>query len=75
MVRMVQPISFAAGVLAPGDIIMRFDGVQVANDGTVPFRSNERIAFSECIECTCMRGTGVGTVQAPSLEGLGLAEQ
>jgi hypothetical protein len=25
---------------------MSFDGIQVANDGTVPFRSGERIAFS-----------------------------
>jgi S1-C subfamily serine protease len=46
LVRTVQPISLAAGVLHPGDILMRFDGVQVASDGTVPFRSGERIAFS-----------------------------
>lgn len=46
LVRTVQPISHAAGILQSGDILMRFDGVQVASDGTVPFRSGERIAFS-----------------------------
>lgn len=47
LVRDVLPISQAAEVLRPGDIIMRFDGIQVACDGTVPFRTGERIAFSE----------------------------
>ena len=46
LVRTVQPISLAADILRAGDILMRFDGVQVASDGTVPFRSGERIAFS-----------------------------
>lgn len=46
LVRIVQPLSHAAGVLQPGDILMKFDGVQIASDGTVPFRSGERIAFS-----------------------------
>jgi S1-C subfamily serine protease len=47
LVRAVQPTSHAHGVLFPGDILMRFDGVDVASEGTVPFRSGERIAFSE----------------------------
>lgn len=47
LIRTVHPCSHAAGVLLPGDILMRFGGVQVACDGTVPFRSGERIAFSE----------------------------
>lgn len=46
LVRTVQPISYVAKMLQTDDILMRFDGVQVANDGTVPFRSGERIAFS-----------------------------
>ena len=46
LVRTVQPISHASGILKPGDILMKFDGVQVASDGTVPFRAGERIAFS-----------------------------
>lgn len=47
MVRKVQPTSLAAGKIFPNDVIMSFDDIQVANDGTVPFRSGERIAFSE----------------------------
>jgi len=46
LVRAIQPISHAVDVVQPGDIILKFDGVQVACDGTVPFRSGERIAFS-----------------------------
>ena len=38
LVRSVAPTSPAAGTLRTGDIIMRFDGMQVACDGTVPFR-------------------------------------
>lgn len=46
MVRKVQPTGDAAKQLHVGDILMSFDGIEVANDGTVPFRSGERIAFS-----------------------------
>ena len=28
------------------DVLLAFDGVAIANDGTVPFRSGERISFS-----------------------------
>ncbi|KAK9842029.1 hypothetical protein WJX81_004728 [Elliptochloris bilobata] len=45
LVRSVAPTSPAAGTLRAGDIIMRFDGIQVACDGTVPFRTGERISF------------------------------
>lgn len=30
LVRSVQPISFAHGLLLPGDVLMAFDGVEVA---------------------------------------------
>jgi S1-C subfamily serine protease len=46
MVRKVQPTGDAANILREGDILMSFDGVEIASDGTVPFRSGERIAFS-----------------------------
>ena len=39
LVRHVQPTYETAKHLKPDDIIMQFDGVQVASDGTVPFRS------------------------------------
>ncbi|OIV91300.1 hypothetical protein TanjilG_01831 [Lupinus angustifolius] len=45
LVRRVEPTSDANNVLKEGDVIVRFDNVRVGCEGTVPFRSNERIAF------------------------------
>ncbi|OMO77851.1 Peptidase S1 [Corchorus capsularis] len=45
LVRRVEPTSDAYNVLKEGDVIVSFDGVNVGSEGTVPFRSNERIAF------------------------------
>ncbi|CAN6372743.1 unnamed protein product [Urochloa humidicola] len=42
----VEPTSPASGCLQPSDIILSFDGVDIGNDGTVPFRHGERIGFS-----------------------------
>ncbi|KAG2443617.1 hypothetical protein HXX76_001968 [Chlamydomonas incerta] len=46
LIRRVEPTSACAAVLRQNDVLMSFDGVAVANDGTVPFRSGERISFS-----------------------------
>ena len=45
-VRRVEPTSPAGTLLKRGDIVLAFDGTDIANDGTVPFRSGERISFS-----------------------------
>ncbi|KAL8214914.1 hypothetical protein R6Q57_004363 [Mikania cordata] len=45
LVRRVEPTSGARNVLKEGDVIVSFDGVEVGSEGTVPFRSTERIAF------------------------------
>ncbi|CAM8881578.1 unnamed protein product [Rhodiola kirilowii] len=45
LVRKVEPTADANRVLKEGDVIVSFDGVQVGSEGTVPFRTNERIAF------------------------------
>uniref|UniRef100_A0A2P2MRP9 Protease Do-like 9 n=1 Tax=Rhizophora mucronata TaxID=61149 RepID=A0A2P2MRP9_RHIMU len=45
-IRRIDPTSPESGVLKPSDIILSFDGVDIANDGTVPFWHGERIAFS-----------------------------
>ncbi|KAK9844109.1 hypothetical protein WJX81_004691 [Elliptochloris bilobata] len=45
-VRRVEPTSPAGALLKRGDIVLSFDGTDIANDGTVPFRSGERISFS-----------------------------
>ncbi|CAN6578305.1 hypothetical protein C1H46_017600 [Malus baccata] len=45
-IRRVDPTAPESQVLKPSDIILSFDGVKIANDGTVPFRHGERIGFS-----------------------------
>ena len=45
MVRRVEPTQHAASVLQPGDVVTAFDGIPIASDGTVTFRSGERISF------------------------------
>ncbi|RLM56053.1 protease Do-like 9 [Panicum miliaceum] len=45
-VRRVEPTALESGCLQPSDIILSFDGIDIANDGTVPFRHGERIGFS-----------------------------
>ncbi|XP_023752356.1 protease Do-like 9 [Lactuca sativa] len=45
-IRRIDPTAPEHKVLKPSDIILSFDGVGIANDGTVPFRHGERIGFS-----------------------------
>ncbi|EPS74298.1 hypothetical protein M569_00454, partial [Genlisea aurea] len=45
LVRKVEPTSHASEVLNEGDVIVSFGDVRVGCEGTVPFRSTERIAF------------------------------
>ncbi|CAN6214445.1 unnamed protein product [Urochloa humidicola] len=45
-VRRVEPTAPESGCLQPSDIVLSFDGIDIANDGTVPFRHGERIGFS-----------------------------
>ncbi|KAK8962289.1 hypothetical protein KSP40_PGU000628 [Platanthera guangdongensis] len=45
LVSKINPLSHAYKVLHKDDIILAFDGVPIANDGTVPFRNRERITF------------------------------
>ena len=48
-IRRVEPTAPASSWLHEGDILMSFEGTDIANDGTVPFRSGERISFSYLI--------------------------
>ncbi|KAK4366955.1 hypothetical protein RND71_014835 [Anisodus tanguticus] len=45
----INPLSDASRVLKKDDIILSFDGVPIANDGTVPFRNRERITFDQLV--------------------------
>jgi len=45
LIRRVEPTAPCASQMARGDILLAFDGVDIACDGTVPFRHGERIGF------------------------------
>ncbi|KAG2497712.1 hypothetical protein HYH03_004449 [Edaphochlamys debaryana] len=49
LVRSLNPTSSAAPLLQPDDVLLAFDGTPISNDGTVPFRTGERISFSYLI--------------------------
>lgn len=49
LVSKINPLSDAHRVLKTDDIILAFDGVPIANDGTVPFRNRERITFDHLV--------------------------
>ena len=44
-VRSVTAASHEAATLQPDDSVLRIDGVDVGNDGSVPFRHGERVDF------------------------------
>ncbi|MEW5300728.1 MAG: hypothetical protein WDW36_003638 [Sanguina aurantia] len=47
LIRSIEPTAPASKVLrGKEDVLLAFDGVPIANDGTVPFRRGERISFS-----------------------------
>ncbi|RAL46871.1 hypothetical protein DM860_005150 [Cuscuta australis] len=48
-IRRVEPTASESNFLNPSDVLLSFDGVDIANDGTVPFRHGERIGFSYLI--------------------------
>ncbi|XP_010528621.1 PREDICTED: protease Do-like 10, mitochondrial [Tarenaya hassleriana] len=49
LISKINPLSDAHRVLKKDDIILAFDGVAIANDGTVPFRNRERITFDHLV--------------------------
>ncbi|KAE9616282.1 putative peptidase Do [Lupinus albus] len=49
LVSKINPLSGANKILKKDDIILSFDGVPIANDGTVPFRNRERITFDHLV--------------------------
>ncbi|CAH9072988.1 unnamed protein product [Cuscuta epithymum] len=49
LVSKINPLSDAYRVLRKDDIILSFDGVPIANDGTVIFRNRERITFDHLV--------------------------
>ncbi|CAD6333800.1 unnamed protein product [Miscanthus lutarioriparius] len=49
LVSRINPLSDAYKILKKDDILLEFDGVPIANDGTVPFRNRERITFDHLV--------------------------
>ncbi|GMN46845.1 hypothetical protein TIFTF001_016029 [Ficus carica] len=49
LVSKINPLSDAYKILKKDDIILAFDGVPIANDGTVCFRNRERITFDHLV--------------------------
>jgi S1-C subfamily serine protease len=49
LINQVHPLSYAAKVLRPFDVLAAIDGEKIANDGTVPFVGDQRIAFSHIV--------------------------
>lgn len=45
-IKRIEPTAPEFQFLKASDIILSFDGIDIANDGTVPFRHGERIGFS-----------------------------
>jgi len=71
MVKRVNPTCSASKTLQRGDVISHFDGIAIANDGTVPFRRGERISFSYLVsqkqvgEEATLRATRAGKALPP----------
>ena len=49
LINRIQATTPTAAVLRSGDVLLAFDGVAIANDGTVHFRDRERIFFTYLI--------------------------
>jgi S1-C subfamily serine protease len=50
LVRTVAPVSPAAGILLPGDVLTAVDGLDVADDSTVELRGRERTDLTYAID-------------------------
>eukprot|EP00658_Telonema_sp_P-2_P023152 TRINITY_DN19270_c0_g1_i2.p1 TRINITY_DN19270_c0_g1~~TRINITY_DN19270_c0_g1_i2.p1 ORF type:complete len:465 (-),score=138.10 TRINITY_DN19270_c0_g1_i2:223-1617(-) len=48
----ILPMSSGKGILQENDVVMAVNGYVVANDGTIEFRTRERISFSHVVRMT-----------------------
>ena len=49
LVRRMEPTSSVAKHLKRGDVLLSFDDNDIASDGTVPFRTGERVVFAHLV--------------------------
>jgi S1-C subfamily serine protease len=50
MIRHCSPTCFAKEYLQPDDVVLEVDGIQIAQDGNVPFRPGERVSLLSYIQ-------------------------
>jgi S1-C subfamily serine protease len=50
MIRNCSPTCFAKEYLRPDDVVLEVDGIQIAQDGNVPFRPGERVSLLSYIQ-------------------------
>ena len=50
LVRRVEPTAPSNKVLRKGDILLSFDGIQLANDGTIQFRQGPALRCSQHVD-------------------------
>jgi S1-C subfamily serine protease len=50
LIKHVDPMSPAAGLVLPGDILTSFDGTKIENDGSVKFRKRELIYYEYLVQ-------------------------
>lgn len=50
LIKHVDPMSTAAGLVLPGDILTSFDGTKIENDGSVKFRKRELINYEYLVQ-------------------------
>jgi len=55
LINKLQPLSHAAAVLQPFDVLTAISDVPIADDGTIEFRNDQRIAFRYIVS-QCFRG-------------------
>ncbi|XP_064951131.1 protease Do-like 10, mitochondrial [Musa acuminata AAA Group] len=68
LVNKINPLSDSHNVLKKDDIILAFDGVPIANDGSVPFRNRERITFDHLVSMKKPGETAILSVLRDGIE-------
>ena len=52
LVTKVAPLSASAGAgIKKDDVLLKIDGCQIGNDGTIDFREEERLSFQHKVSC------------------------
>ncbi|KAL9181336.1 hypothetical protein ACHAXT_010141 [Thalassiosira profunda] len=60
MVRRVQPTSGAKDTLQAMDVVTAVDGIELGNDGKIPFRRGERVDLGAYVTSSLFKGDEIG---------------